>query len=241
MARITGARDNRGRRYAFAAPSLRSPLTGLSTHILKALVAFHRFVRSIVNTDAMSSLRRGKSSRANGARSRGPATPEGKRRSSYNAVRHGLLAQCVVMAAEAGENFELILRQHVDRFAPADGVEFAMVEEMASSYWRLRRAWAIETRMLDDAFNAQTSGDQLGCIATGFKDLAAQPSLQLLLRYQASLHRTYTRALHNLLLLRANYETNRDYLLDKVSSNRHTVCRGRGNEPDRRRQTVRNR
>jgi hypothetical protein len=113
------------------------------------------------------------------------------------------------MVAEGGENFELMLRQHVDHFAPSDGVEFGMVEEMASSYWRLRRAWAIETRMLDDAFNAQTSGsDQLDCITAGFKDLAAQPSLQLLLRYQASLHRAYTRALHNLLLLRANYETN---------------------------------
>ena len=156
----------------------------------------------------MSSLRRVLSSRANGARSRGPATSEGKRRSAYNALRHGLLAKCVVMTGESGENFELMLRQHVDRFAPLDGVEFGMIEEMASSYWRLRRAWAVETRLLDDALSAQASGDQLGRIAAAFGDLASQPRLALLLRYQSTLHRAYQRALRNLLMLRKVCETN---------------------------------
>src|SRR5438874_3284770 len=103
----------------------------------------------------MSSLKRVLASRANGARSRGPTTPGGIARSSQNATRHGLLAKCVVLQNESASSFEDLLRQYVERFQPADGIEFALIEEMAAAYWRMRRAWAIETRTLDDAVAAQ--------------------------------------------------------------------------------------
>src|SRR5579883_3106756 len=88
----------------------------------------------------MSSLCRILSARANGALSRGPSTPEGKRRSAQNAIRHGLLSECVVLPGESVEGFAELLSQHVERFDPADGVEFGMIEEMAAAYCRLRRA-----------------------------------------------------------------------------------------------------
>ena len=66
----------------------------------------------------MSSLRRINSSRANGARSRGPITPEGKERASANALRHGLLAECVVLENESNQCFDDLVTQHIERFAP---------------------------------------------------------------------------------------------------------------------------
>ena len=45
-------------------------------------------------------------SRLNGARSRGPATPEGKERSRWNALRHGLAAEKVVVLGEEAAAFE---------------------------------------------------------------------------------------------------------------------------------------
>src|ERR1017187_2811475 len=93
-----------------------------------------------------SSLRRILASRANGAGSQGPSTPQGKQRSSQNAIRHGLLARCIVLDKESRPAFEALLTQPLYSLQPADGGEFGMVEEMVASYWRMRRAWAIETR-----------------------------------------------------------------------------------------------
>jgi hypothetical protein len=158
-----------------------------------------------------SSLRRILASRANGARSKGPATLEGKRRSSQNAIRHGLLARCIVLDKESSDSFEALLSQHLDRLQSADGVEFGMVEEMVSSYWRMRRAWAIETRMLEDASSAapesvsapETPSDPVGSITAAFISLANSPALALMHRYETRLHLVYQRSLQNLLLMRA--------------------------------------
>jgi len=149
----------------------------------------------------MRSLRRINSSRANGARSRGPITPEGKERASTNALRHGLLAKCIVLENESSECFDELVTQHQERFAPADGVEFAMIEEMVAANWRMRRAWAIENRLMEKAIRNQPPGDEAARIAGAFSDLAASPELNLLHRYEARLHRIYQRALENLLVL----------------------------------------
>jgi hypothetical protein len=82
----------------------------------------------------MSSEKRILSSRANGALSRGPTSPAGKQASSLNAIRHGLLAKCVVLTNESRENFDILMAQHIDRYRPADDVELSVVEEMASAF-----------------------------------------------------------------------------------------------------------
>ena len=149
----------------------------------------------------MSSLRRINASRANAARSPGPTTAEGRERSSANAIRHGLLAKCVVLENESGACFDDLVAAHTERFAPADGVEFGMIEEMAAAYWRMRRAWAIENRLMEKALRNQPPGDEAARIAAAFSELAATPELNLLHRYEARLHRIYQRALFNLTLL----------------------------------------
>ena len=150
----------------------------------------------------MSSLKRILSSRANGARSRGPITPAGKQASSLNAIRHGLLAKCVVLRTEARAGFDILLDQHIQRYSPDDDVELSVVEEMAATFWRMRRAWAIETRLHDDAINAREPGDEIGRITGAFTDLAASPALALLHRYEARLHNIRQRAFKNIHLLR---------------------------------------
>jgi hypothetical protein len=150
----------------------------------------------------MSSSKRILSSRANGARSRGPTSAAGKKASSLNAVRHGLLAQCVVLCNESREGFDAYLDQHIRRYNPIDDVELAIVEEMVVAIWRLRRAWAMETRLLDDAILAREPGDELGRLTGAFTDIASSPALALLHRYEARLHNMRHRALKNIQILR---------------------------------------
>ena len=149
----------------------------------------------------MSSIRQRMSSRANGALSRGPKTPEGKRKSSRNAVRHGLLSKIVVTGSESRHGFDLVFGDHFNTFAPVNGVELGFTETMATSTWHLRRLWCIENKMLDDAIAAVDSPDELTRFAAAFKQLAGTPEFNLLHRYATSLDRTYQRALRNMYLV----------------------------------------
>ena len=152
----------------------------------------------------MSSIRRTVSSRANGARSRGPITPAGRSHSSRNSTRHGLLAKCIVLDNESREGFDTLLAEFIARFGPTDGVELGLVEEMLSAFWRQRRGWAIETRIMDNAISSQPPDpDELTRITGAFTSLAAQPNLELMHRYETRLHRIFQRALSNLILMRS--------------------------------------
>ena len=105
----------------------------------------------------MPSKLKSETARANGAKSRGPVTPEGRARSSQNAVRHGLTAQSanlppanVVLTTESREDFQSLLDSYLHQFAPQTGVETELVHAMAVARWRLRRTAAIETLLLNN-------------------------------------------------------------------------------------------
>jgi len=144
-------------------------------------------------------------SRANGSKSRGPKTEAGKRRSSINSTRHGLLSGIVVLENESRENFGMLLQQHVDKLDPADDIEFSAIEEMVSSVWRMRRLWSIEKRLFDktigDAaatFKSRTTkpdDDELDRISAAFSTLARSPELRLLGRCKSRLARMHYRTL----------------------------------------------
>jgi hypothetical protein len=72
---------------------------------------------------------------------------------------------------------------------------------MVAANWRMRRAWAIENRLMAKAIRNQAPGDEVSRIAAAFAELAASPELNLLHRYEARLHRIYQRALNNLVML----------------------------------------
>ena len=151
----------------------------------------------------MSSLRKVLSSRANGAKSRGPVTPEGKRISAMNAVRHGLLAETVLLSNESREDFEALLAAYKEKFQPRDEVEADLVEEMVVAKWRQRRLWSIEAAAIDFRMESQRkdlreikSTDEPTRSALAFSGVEANDkSMSLFLRYEGRMRRGYNRAL----------------------------------------------
>ena len=160
----------------------------------------------------MSSLERANAARTNGSRSRGPVTAAGKTRSSQNSTRHGLLAKCVVLKNESRKGFDSLLAQFVARLGPADGVELGLIEEMLSAFWRQRRAWAMETRIMDTAISREPADrDELTRLADAFTAVAVHPQLELMHRYETRLHRIFQRALSNFVRLRAITAPEKEY------------------------------
>lgn len=81
--------------------------------------------------------------RANAQRSTGPKTSEGKERSKFNAVKHGLTARYFPALIQAGtaewEQFETIRTDLYGFYQPADPLEELMVEKVTIEYLRYRR------------------------------------------------------------------------------------------------------
>ena len=105
---------------------------------------------------AMSSERRIRASQINGALSRGPVTPEGKRNSCANNLRHGLLAGSVVPECEKPEAFAELLSGLEQELQPSTATEFALVEGLAVARWRLMRLWSVKMASLTDEIENQT-------------------------------------------------------------------------------------
>ena len=150
----------------------------------------------------MSTLRRSISSRANGAKSHGPTSPEGKARSSQNATTHGLFAECILLNGEDHEAFDELMQYHKDRFQPADGVEFDIVKQICAAQWRLYRVLAMETQALNRQIATQPAGPCPYYLADAFEAAAALPSMALLQRHESRLQLIHQRALRSFKLLR---------------------------------------
>ncbi len=86
--------------------------------------------------------------RLNARDSTGPKTDQGKRRSRRNAFRHGLTAEGVITVVEDEAAYRKFERIVLHDYAPETAVERGLVVRLASLLWRLRRAVAIETGLL---------------------------------------------------------------------------------------------
>src|SRR5689334_2304125 len=72
----------------------------------------------ITITMKVTSEKKAAAARANGALSHGPVTPEGKARSSQNALQHGLFSTAVVLQFEDPEEFRALLNDYCDYYQP---------------------------------------------------------------------------------------------------------------------------
>lgn len=77
----------------------------------------------------------------------GPRTAEGKRRSSLNAVKHGLYSSQIIIFPEEQRFFCQWRRNLLREIAPADQREVDFFERIVSLRWKLRRAELAEPQL----------------------------------------------------------------------------------------------
>lgn len=103
-------------------------------------------------------LTRSEQARINGAKSKGPITPEGKLRSSLNRMKHGRYSRYLsLLHIEDRQAFDALIDDLVAQFLPKDHVEFRLIAQLASVEWRKQRLDALDVAILDNEYAIQSA------------------------------------------------------------------------------------
>jgi hypothetical protein len=151
---------------------------------------------------AVLSPARAAASRRNGAKSRGPKTPEGKARSAQNALKHGLRAQkCVVLPGERASAFAALDSALMEELAPEGALQSVLAQRVVAASWRLARAERIEAELFAREMHG-TFGD-VGLGLALIRDCNGARAFDTLLRYRGGTLAELWRALRTLKALQA--------------------------------------
>ncbi len=125
----------------------------------------------------------------NAKKSTGPKTDRGKRYSSFNATKHGLLARKVMFSADGKPNDEG-LQEFAEslrhEFCDGGVVPEILTELLITDYWRLQRSLEFETKYLKSD----------GC------QFHPQGGMPTLLRYLSANRRAFEKSLQTLMEMR---------------------------------------
>jgi hypothetical protein len=177
---------------------------------------------------------RAEASRKNGAKSRGPRTPEGKARSAQNALKHGMRAEkYVVLPEEDGAGFAALEAALTMELAPQGVLQSILVGRIARAAWRLERAERIEVDLFRERLLAVRDG---GVGLALIRDGNSTRSFETLLRYRGAAMAEFMRALRTLKALQAGQaaETGSAWVArSKQPAARPPAARPQPSEPER--------
>jgi len=159
--------------------------------------------------------------RSNALKSTGPQTPEGKAKVAQNAVKHGLLAEHILIRDENREDYEAFRDTMADNLQPEGSVESLLAERIITAAWRLRRAVRLERDVIHSVVDSKMHHRRLfpgvheneleptssSIAADTIRNTDAYGKLS---RYEAHLERSMYRALHELQRLQMARHNNVD-------------------------------
>jgi hypothetical protein len=147
----------------------------------------------------MTSEARIAANRLNAKKSTGPRTPAGKAAVGLNNMKHGLLSRESLVKCESEADLVNFGKRLRAQLAPVGELELLLADRIVSTAWRLRRAVALETVLLDgDSANANIDPDDIY-----YTWRPNREQHQLLSRYETTLERSFYKALHELQRLQA--------------------------------------
>jgi hypothetical protein len=89
-----------------------------------------------------------RANRANSQKSTGPVTPEGRAKSSQNALKHGLTGKTVLLPHEDPALYQSELEDLIQTYQPATDDELRLVQSIHDGGWRIARIQSIEIGIL---------------------------------------------------------------------------------------------
>jgi hypothetical protein len=137
--------------------------------------------------------------RRNGSRSKGPVTPEGRQRSSMNAMKHGLTSEKLVLLPwENPQGFEALRQGLLEEWVPRTLTETLLVARFALTVWKQARGDLMERDLsrMQPRRPAHGNDPQLPI------PLSRLPEFALLERYQGRLERLFFRCIATLTRLK---------------------------------------
>jgi hypothetical protein len=158
--------------------------------------------------------------RLNAEKSHGPISPQGRARSSVNALRHGLTARVVVLPSEDMAAYQAFSKEIVDSLDAQTPVECQFAQTVADNQWRINRIRSIEDGMLgmghfEDAGNFDADNPEIHSAMTAARafreDSKAFVNLSI---YEQRLHRSMKEALRQLKELQAERRERRKTEMD---------------------------
>jgi hypothetical protein len=172
-----------------------------------------------------TSEKRAAAARANGAKSRGPVTAQGRANSSRNSRRHGLRSPTLFTDSASLADLAVQLATFENDFAPQSGIERTLVRTIAFAYWRQTCLRKLETAVVNTEVQRLKSltpdEEPIRLHALAFRYLSDHTCfLHILLRVEARFERQYLAALNTLNKYRA--EGAADRIHEKVNMNERT-------------------
>jgi hypothetical protein len=149
----------------------------------------------------MTSILQIEANRRNARLSTGPRSPDGKRVSRMNALKHGLTAQQVTLFDDSVEDFQAFQGKLVTALQPKGAVESHLAERVALCAWRLRRLYRIETGLFCKTRKSWSTGaavETQEIEAVFLRLVSHDDELAKLTRYETSIERSLQRALRSL-------------------------------------------
>jgi hypothetical protein len=89
-----------------------------------------------------------RANRQNAKKSKGPTSADGKKRSSLNATRHGILSQVIHLPEEEMKSYDKFTARYVDSLQPVGSAETEFANACADLQFRLHRLAAAEHNLL---------------------------------------------------------------------------------------------
>jgi hypothetical protein len=155
---------------------------------------------------------RAAASRANGAKSKGPKSAEGKARSSQNALRHGLCAKkFLLLPDDSRAQFAALEAALLDDLAPEGALQILLAHRLITAAWRLQRADRLELELLCGRHALHADGGPL-------RHWSVARTLPTLVRYRNASQSEFFRALKALQAIQRKAA-----LADKVELGERTV------------------